>query len=226
MSAEAISTMGNVSAGNVSASHPRAMPASAADTGNRRGESPGTLSFGDFLDVINPLQHIPVISTIYRRITGDEIDPEARLAGGALYGGPLGFVSALANVIVEEQTGRDIGETVSVALLGEDETPNETRPAIGRTDIAWQNPRPGTQTGIGGRYRATAESGDDGRIAWFGPRITERVELADANAPAAKTQRAGAASGSGTPATANLQKAAAAYRKTDDFAYMDERFDR
>jgi hypothetical protein len=52
------------------------------------------LTFGDFLDVINPLQHIPVVSTVYRMITGDEIGMGARLAGGALYGGPLGFVAA------------------------------------------------------------------------------------------------------------------------------------
>ena len=41
------------------------------------------LTFGDVLDVINPLQHIPVVSTIYRAITGDEISPGARVAGGA-----------------------------------------------------------------------------------------------------------------------------------------------
>ncbi|MDP6473864.1 MAG: hypothetical protein QF894_03030 [Alphaproteobacteria bacterium] len=29
--------------------------------------------FDDFLDLINPLQHIPIISTIYREITGDTI---------------------------------------------------------------------------------------------------------------------------------------------------------
>lgn len=221
MSVDAISTMGNISA-----SHPQAVTASTADNGNGRGESPGTLSFSDFLDVINPLQHIPIVSTIYRRITGDEIDPEARLAGGALYGGPLGFVSALANVIVEEQTGRDIGETISVALLGEDETPDKSGPATSPINIAWQDRDPGTQTGIDGLYRATATSSDDGRISWFGPRITERVELAGTNAHATKTQRAGAASGSEIPLPASLQKAAAAYRKTDDFAYMDERFDR
>ncbi|MBT5049270.1 MAG: hypothetical protein HOM58_12290 [Rhodospirillaceae bacterium] len=32
-------------------------------------------SFGDFLDIINPLQHIPVVSTIYRMVTEDEIGP-------------------------------------------------------------------------------------------------------------------------------------------------------
>lgn len=46
------------------------------------------LTFGDLLDVINPLQHIPMVSSIYRAVTGDEISPGARVAGGALYGAP------------------------------------------------------------------------------------------------------------------------------------------
>ncbi|MBT5663730.1 MAG: hypothetical protein HOJ06_00205, partial [Rhodospirillaceae bacterium] len=39
------------------------------------------LTFGDVLDIINPLQHIPVVSTLYRELTGDEISPGARMAG-------------------------------------------------------------------------------------------------------------------------------------------------
>ena len=47
------------------------------------------LTFGDIIDVINPLQHIPVVSTIYWELTGDKISPAARMAGGALFGGPI-----------------------------------------------------------------------------------------------------------------------------------------
>jgi hypothetical protein len=51
--------------------------------------------FKDFLDVINPLQHIPGISELYRAISGDEISDGARYSGNALYGlalgGPVGF---------------------------------------------------------------------------------------------------------------------------------------
>ena len=35
-------------------------------------------TFDDLIDVINPLQHLPIVSTIYRAITGDEITPHAR----------------------------------------------------------------------------------------------------------------------------------------------------
>ncbi len=77
------------------------------------------LTFFDVLDVINPLQHIPVVSTIYRELTGDGIDPVPRIAGGALFGGVIGAVSSLVNVIVEALTGRDIGDHVLAALTEE-----------------------------------------------------------------------------------------------------------
>ncbi len=76
------------------------------------------LTFSDFLDVINPLQHIPIVSTVYRAMTDDEISPGARVAGGALYGGPIGLAVAAANAIVESTTGEDIGETLMAAFTG------------------------------------------------------------------------------------------------------------
>ena len=86
------------------------------------------LTFGDFLDVINPLQHIPVISHIYREMTGDEISPAARVAGGALYGGPIGLAVATVNSIVEATTGDDIGETVA-AMFTSDSAEADTKQA-------------------------------------------------------------------------------------------------
>lgn len=49
----------------------------------------GALTFGDFLDIINPLQHLPLVSTIYRAITGDDISVGSRAAGALIYGGRL-----------------------------------------------------------------------------------------------------------------------------------------
>jgi len=74
-----------------------------------------SFSFWDIIDAINPLQHIPIISTIYRKITGDEMGYASRIAGDTLYGGVLGnmvssLVSAVANVFVDSTTGKDIGE--------------------------------------------------------------------------------------------------------------------
>jgi hypothetical protein len=69
-------------------------------------------SFGDFLDIINPLQHLPVIGTLYRRLTGDEMGPTAEIAGGALFGGLIGAVSSVADVLWAQATGKDFGNTV------------------------------------------------------------------------------------------------------------------
>ena len=77
------------------------------------------LGFGDLLDVINPLQHLPIVGTIYRALTGDTLGETARVAGGALYGGPLGVVGALANLMIEHETGNDIGDTAMAWLTDE-----------------------------------------------------------------------------------------------------------
>lgn len=79
------------------------------------------------LDIINPLQHIPVVNTIYRHLTGDEISPAAKIAGGALYGGPVGGALAGADVAFATITGKDAGETVMAALA---------KPAATETQLA------------------------------------------------------------------------------------------
>ncbi len=75
-------------------------------------------SFDDLLDVINPLQHIPLVSTAYREMTADAISTGARLAGGALFGGPLGLFTAIASSIFEQETGGDIGKHLFAAASG------------------------------------------------------------------------------------------------------------
>lgn len=70
------------------------------------------LSFGDLLDVVNPLQHIPVVSTIYRELSHDEIDAGPRMVGSRLFGGWIGLGAAAVDVAVEGLTGRDVGAHV------------------------------------------------------------------------------------------------------------------
>ncbi len=83
-------------------------------------------SFADLLDVVNPLQHIPFVSTFYREATGDTIAAAPRVAGSTLFFGPLGLASALANVFVEESTGQDIGQHMAGWI----------NPATEETDVA------------------------------------------------------------------------------------------
>lgn len=99
----------------VSASEESAPASKEAKAGNPLFGKEG-FSFSDFLDIINPLQHIPVVSTVYRALTGDQINPGARLAGGGLYGGPIGLALSVVSGMIEETTGRDPGEHALVAL--------------------------------------------------------------------------------------------------------------
>ena len=86
--------------------------------------------FDDVIDLINPLQHIPIISTIYRAITGDTIAAGPRLIGGGVIGGVIGAVASAADIMFEQETGKDIGENVMAMIEGDQttvETPVEKR---------------------------------------------------------------------------------------------------
>ena len=113
----------------------------ADETGRARVSAPETppsprpFGFGDLLDIVNPLQQIPLVGTVYRKITGDEIQPASRVIGGALYGGVFGAAGGLANVIVEQETGRDISGNL-LAMVADEPTRPETRLAR-----ATQSPR-------------------------------------------------------------------------------------
>jgi hypothetical protein len=93
---------------------PSAMSAAPTHTHAWKDGGPG---FHDFLDAINPLQHIPVVSAIYRWLTGDVPGNVAQLAGDTLYGGPVGLATGLFGVAFKEETGKDPG-AMAIALLG------------------------------------------------------------------------------------------------------------
>jgi hypothetical protein len=90
-------------------------------------------SFHDLLDVINPLQHLPVIGTVYRWLTGDEPGNVARVVGDGLYGGPISAAASLFNVVTEDKQGHDLGEQVLTAVFG----PGHDK---GATAVAATNP--------------------------------------------------------------------------------------
>lgn len=89
------------------------------------------LTFGDLIDTLNPLHHIPGVGAVYRHLTGDQIDPAARLAGGTLFAGPIGLVSAAANIGVESETGKDLGGHAMAAMGFETGAEPETQVAQG-----------------------------------------------------------------------------------------------
>lgn len=93
-------------------------------------------SFGDVIDMINPLQHLPVIGMLYRKFTGDTIKPFASIIGGTIFGGPVGAVSSTVNAIVKDRTGKDVAEN-ALSLAGIDVTP--AKPA--KEDIVYLAPK-------------------------------------------------------------------------------------
>ncbi|HUN48171.1 MAG TPA: hypothetical protein VMU85_16690 [Stellaceae bacterium] len=92
-----------------------------ADDGKPHVWAQKGFQFHDLLDIVNPLQHLPVVSSIYRWVTGDGIGNLPRVVGDTLYGGAVGFVSGLFSVLVKEESGKDVGEHVIATLTGGDD---------------------------------------------------------------------------------------------------------
>lgn len=67
--------------------------------------------FDHLLDVVNPLQHLPVIGTIYRAVTGDKMGSFEKIAGDTLYGGMWGAIASIADVAFEGITGKSFEDT-------------------------------------------------------------------------------------------------------------------
>ncbi len=111
---------------------PLAAPATPVSTAPDIPNLDGTENFGDdsefsfydLLDIVNPLQHIPILGSFYREATGDTIKPVARVVGDVLYGALTGtaVVSgaiSLAGVMLEQYTGVDPMGRVAEAVLGD-----------------------------------------------------------------------------------------------------------
>lgn len=161
------------------------------------------MTFWDFLDIINPLQHLPLISLVYREVTGDEMNSTARVLGGALYGGPIGLAVGAADAVIHQETGDYVGGHVMTAMLGgsdagtgPDAAPageDPTQLALG--PLAGQQPGGNADTGAMPALSAShvpAESG--GRAATGSTVMVQRdgsvVRLDDAPPAVAPTQGA------------------------------------
>lgn len=87
-------------------------------------------NFSDVLDILNPLQHIPIINTIYQHLTGDSEGAVADVAGGTLWTGPLGLVTSLIDLAVKSDTGKSVSDNI-LSWLGfeDDDQPVKTAQA-------------------------------------------------------------------------------------------------
>jgi hypothetical protein len=86
----------------------------------------GKSFFENVLDIVNPLEHLPVVSTIYDAITGNKSGDLEKMAGDTLYGGVIGLASSVANIAFEKITGKSFGDTMlsMVGLDGDDSDKN------------------------------------------------------------------------------------------------------
>ena len=79
-------------------------------------DSAKTISFGedglgldDAFDAVNVLNHIPIVSDVYKDVTSqDSADAAAAVAGGYMFAGPVGALYSAANAVTEEITGSSI----------------------------------------------------------------------------------------------------------------------
>ena len=103
---------------SVAATSSTAPAPAQADQKPQSKSSDWDFSFHNLLDIINPLEHLPIIGTIYRAITHTHIGVPERIAGDALYGGLWGAVSGVADAAFEAVTGKDFGSTVLAFFTG------------------------------------------------------------------------------------------------------------
>jgi hypothetical protein len=115
----------------------------------------GKFGWDDFLDMINPLQHIPGIAQIYRAVTGDEINGAASLLGAIPFGplGGLGLIASVADLAVKDTTGEDIGGNLQAMLFGKDEAPEGTAAPADMADAAG--------AGVGGKATVQSAARED-----------------------------------------------------------------
>ena len=120
---------------------------SPAGPGAAAQSSSGSTSLGtafhDLLDIVNPLQHLPVIGTLYRAITGDQIGKFEKVAGDSLYGGLWGAVSSVADLAFEAVTGKDFGDTVLALFKSNSAKPS----AVAQNMVVAPTPAAGPQPG-------------------------------------------------------------------------------
>lgn len=113
-------------------------PSSSSRVDTGASEVPASdenFAFSDVLDIINPLQHIPLVNTVYRNLTGDTIKPLAQVAGDMLYGGLAGSpiisgVVSIASTTMEGQNGDDPLTRVATALFGGDDDDGDSPKAV------------------------------------------------------------------------------------------------
>ncbi|MBP2311582.1 hypothetical protein [Azospirillum soli] len=164
---------------------------------DRTPDVEGNMSFWDFLDVINPLQHIPIVNHIYREVTGDTIQPSSKVMGGILFGGVIGGMASLANAVVEEANGKDLGGQVMASLgFGGGDHP---APAVAVAARA-EGPAQAGSSAVPNAQMPNAQPGQHPLASAEAPRSADQpIRLTASAAPPAGAKAASGAIGSANP---------------------------
>lgn len=125
-------------------------PAAAAARFAKEPANRSGFGFADFIDVINPLQHIPGVAELYRSVTNDRISDEARRSGNALYGfalgGPIGLGAMLAYTALGDRLNDGKGSGTADAAGGAETVAGAGAQPV---EIPVPAPKPGTNPASG-----------------------------------------------------------------------------
>lgn len=120
----------------------RAAEASAAAGSTTTSQAAGDDDFGflDVLSMLNPLQYLPVVGSIYRAVTGDTIPEGVRdigsLAISAVTGGPMGVAISAAATALEKLVGFDPDRIATKVLASLGIISDDSKPQLAATDAA------------------------------------------------------------------------------------------
>ncbi|MBN9670703.1 hypothetical protein [Roseibium aggregatum] len=141
---EGVTTAGQTSSSKAGQTDPGFRPDALKNAGKAENRS---FSFADFIDVINPLQHIPGVAEIYRSITNDQISDEARKTGNVIYGfalgGPVGVGAMMAYNAVGDRWSAGADQQAPAGVASAEQTPVPSGP----TEGAGMDSEVGTETG-------------------------------------------------------------------------------
>lgn len=96
---------------------PEQLAAEQLPTAFAQGSAPGV---GDIVDMVNPLQHIPLVSQYYREWTGDDMGYVSQVAGGALWGGALGVATSFINIGLTSVMGKSPSDYIHQFLSSDE----------------------------------------------------------------------------------------------------------
>jgi hypothetical protein len=165
----------------------------------------------DLWDTVNPLEHFPVVSTIYDKITHNHVGDLEKVAGDTLYGGPVGLASSLANVAFEHITGKSFGDMVLGWVTGDDDgRPDTVMAEASKAKAISAMPLNKTAAVPSSIAPLTAPANDAAKTATANPTpLTPNIPTVDNDALIAALQRRGA--------SVDLQaRALGAYHRTMD----------